>query len=158
MALQSYVFYRKHAEPSHADLQAAIDAEGFDYRLPPSFAADSRCVICVRGTFEGLESCFDYGQAEYRATDWNWLPPGLMVPKSPNVVSAFNVFSNAQEVVGMLVVSSVLTKLTDGAMYSEFFQDDFMDAKDCVQICRRFVEEARHQFDGPSKLRRAETD
>lgn len=153
MALQSYVFYRKHAEPSQAELQAAILAEGFDYRLPATFVIDSGSALCIRGTFEGLESCFDYGRAEYHAVDWDWLPDGLAVPGDPEVVSAFNVYSNAQEVVGMLTVASVLTRLTDGFMFSEFFQSDFMGSADCVEICGRFIEEARAQFDGPSKLR-----
>jgi len=153
MAMQTYVFFQKADIPSLDNLQAAILKEGFKYELPNNFEISKLDESFIEGKFEGLESCFDYLYDKYDAADWDWSEDDLNKLGSPDGLSVFNTYSNAQEITGMLVVSSVLTKLTSGVMLSEFFEDDLISPEECVKLAKDIIENSRDQFNGPSKLR-----
>jgi hypothetical protein len=153
MAMQTYVFYQKSKEPSLEQLQTAIKEAGFDYDLPESFNINIAEPTFIEGKFEALESCFDFQQDKYNSDDWEWDEADLKVLGRPEVFSVFNTYSNAQEITGMLVVSSVLTNITGGAMLSEFFVDDLLTNANCIEIAKDIIENSREQFNGPSKMR-----
>ena len=153
MSMQTFVFYKKHKQPTLEQLQAEITASGFDYQLPKSFELDITEPNFTAGVFESLESGFDYLQDEYDNEDWEWDENDIKILNCPEVLSVFNTYSNAQEIVAMLIVSSVLAKITDGVMLSDFFEDELIRSENCVEFAKSAVENSRDQFSGPSKMR-----
>ena len=153
MTLQTIVFFDSENLPELKTLQIAIRDSGFDFKLPDNLYLTSSTPILAKGEFEGLESCFDYVFHPYREQDWTLNESDQGLVKKSNVISFFNVNSNAQEVVGMLVTASVLATVTHGVMLSEFFSDNIIPSKYCIEFAKETIEEARMQFNGPSNLR-----
>ena len=153
MSLQTYVFLKKDQHPPVEKLQSTITQHGFDYLLPKSInlLADTR--VLIEGKFEGLESCFDYLTTPYNEDDWTWADPDKTVFKEYDLVSVFNAYANAQEIVGMIVTASVLTHMAGGTLFSEYFDDDLIPADRCINFAKETIESSRNQFCGPSKLR-----
>jgi len=155
MSMQTYVFFNKENMPSVKRLQKSIKKYGFDYELPVDFVIDNSQNSFIDGRFEGLESGFDYSSESYQKSDWSWGKKEKKKIGKPDTVALFNSFSNAQEIVGMMIVSSVLTELTDGVMLSEFFDEDLVTAKNSINFAKNIVQNSREQFDGPSTTRQA---
>jgi hypothetical protein len=153
MTMQTYVFFDKENLPTLEELQSAIIENGFDYKLPENMNLVIEAPEFIKGSFEGLESCFDYLYDPYQDEDWEWTDEDIKLLNNPNVVSVFNTYSNAQEIVGMLAVSSVLTKITNGVMLSDFFDDELISKNKCIEFARETIENSRDQFSGPSKMR-----
>ena len=153
MTMQTYVFLNKKDMPDLENLQSAITNNGFDYQLPKTMDVYSNSPVFVEGKFEGLESCFDYLFDPYQEDDWEWTEDENKLIKSPDYVAVFNTFSNAQEIVGMLVTSSVLTKLTNSVMLSDFFDDELIPSNECIEFAKDVIQASRDQFSGPSKMR-----
>ncbi|MBF7074443.1 hypothetical protein ISG33_13635 [Glaciecola sp. MH2013] len=153
MAMQTYVFFTKDSAPTIEELKDAIKENGFEFELPAEFKLDCSEPTFFKCNFETLESGFDYFLGLYNSDDFDWEPEDLTKLKEPEIVAAFNTYSNAQEIAGMLTVSSVLTKITNGAMYSDFFDDELWTSKDCIEISKEIIENSRDQFSGPSKMR-----
>ncbi len=153
MTMQTYVFMKKTDVPTLDELQTAITDNGFDYQLPEGMDLFEKSSTFIEGKFEGLESCFDYLFDPYDANDWEWTVDDKKLLNSPDCLAVFNTFSNAQEIVGMLVTSSVLTKISNGVMLSDFFDDELVPAGECIDFAKDIVEGSREQFSGPSKLR-----
>jgi len=153
MTMQTYVFFDTENLPTLEELQSAIIENGFDYNLPESMNLKADSPVFIEGKFEGLESCFDYLYDPYQEDDWEWSEEDTKLLKSPNVVAVFNTYSNAQEIAGMLVTSSALTKITNGVMLSDFFDDELIPSSECVDFAKDTIEDSRDQFSGPSKMR-----
>ncbi len=153
MTMQTYVFFDKENLPTLKELQSAIIENGFDYNLPENMNLLSDSSEFIKGKFEGLESCFDYLCDPYQEGDWEWTDEDMLLLKTPNVISVFNTYSNAQEIVGMLVISSVLTKITSGVMLSDFFDDELIPPNECIEFAKETIDSSRDQFSGPSKMR-----
>lgn len=158
MSLQTYVFFKKDRHPSVERLQSNITQQGFNFVLPESINLLTDTRVLIEGKFEGLESCFDYLSAAYNEDDWPWAEPDKTIFKEYDLVSVFNAYSNAQEIVGMIVTASVLTHMTSGTLFSEFFDDDLISADRCIAFAKETIEASRDQFCGPSKLRRSSFD
>ncbi|MEJ2424484.1 MAG: hypothetical protein P8101_08465 [Candidatus Thiodiazotropha sp.] len=153
MTMQTYVFFDEENLPTLEKLQTAIIENGFDYQLPNNVNLVSKDPELIKGTFEGLESCVDYLYDTYQVEDWEWNDDDIKILRNPNVVSVFNTYSNAQEIAGMLVISSVLTKITSGVMLSDFFDDELIPKDDCIEFAKEIIENSRDQFAGSSKMR-----
>ena len=153
MTMQTYDFYKKDNLPTVEELQSAIAKNGFNYRLPEAMTLIDKNPVLIKGSFEGLESCFDYVLDPYEDDDWQWTEDDTQLLDGADVVSVFNTYSNAQEIVGMLVVSSVLTKLTNGVMLSDFFDDELITSAECIDFAKEIIEGSREQFSGPSAMR-----
>ena len=69
-------------------------------------------------------------------------------------IAVFNTYSNAQEIVGMLVTACVLTKHCDGVLLSDFFEDELIGPDECMGFLQDRMPGIREQFNGPSKMRR----
>jgi hypothetical protein len=153
MAMQTYVFLSKDNLPSLQTLQKAIIENGFDFQLPDEMNLSSDSPVFIEGKFEGLESCFDYLLEPYEDDDWEWSVDDKILINSSDYIAAFNTYSNAQEIVGMLATSSVLTKLTNSVMLSDSFEQELISSDNCIEFAKGIIASSRDQFSGPSKMR-----
>ena len=151
--MQTYVFLIKKDMPDLQTLQEEIIENGFDYKLPETIDIFTNSQVFIEGKFEGLESCFDYLLDPYHKDDWEWTEDDKKLIKSPDHIAVFNTYSNAQEIVGMLTVSSVLAKYTNSVMLSDFFDDELIPSNECIEFAKDVIEGSRDQFSGPSKMR-----
>ncbi|MDF1780156.1 MAG: hypothetical protein P1U67_02555 [Alcanivoracaceae bacterium] len=155
MAMQTYVFYEKDKQPDLQALAAVIKEKGIDYSFGEEFDLEASEYGFASGKFEGLESGFDFVRDVYNPDDWNWEENDLPILGHPYYIAVFNTYSNAQEIVGMMAVSSVLAEITGGAMFSDFFDDELIRPEKAFEMANDIIENSRDQFNGPSKIRAA---
>lgn len=155
MAMQTYVFFKREKMPTTEELQKEIRNSGFDLIIPEQLDLKFKSPVCVHAEFEGLESEFDYVHDDYDPDEWSWEPSDMDVLGNPDAISVWNTYSNAQEIVGMLITAAAMSKLTGGPIYSDFFSEDLVGSEEVVAFVSDIVEGAREQFSGPSKVRKA---
>ena len=155
MAMQTYVFYEKDKQPDLETLAAAIKQKGIDYAFGDGFDLQASEYAFAPGKFEGLDSGFDFIRDLYNPDDWNWEEHDLPILGHPYYIAVFNTYSNAQEIVGMMVVSSALAEITGGVMLSDFFDDELIKSGSAFEMAKEIIDSSRDQFDGPSKIRAA---
>lgn len=154
MAMQSYVFMKKGNLPTVDELNKAIAEEGLSLTLPVGMGLSSNESKFIEGDFEGLESCFDYLFDGYNPGDWEWTDEDIALIGDSDGIAVFNTYSNAQEIVGMLVTACVLTKHCNGVLLSDFFDDELIGSEECMEFIQGRMPGIREQFNGPSKMRR----
>jgi len=159
MSMEIYVFCKKEKIPTTLELQKAIKDFGFDYTLSKQFNITNSDFNFYMGDFEGLESGFDYILEPYLVENWDFEGDYQDVLKEYDSVAVFGTFSNAQEIVAMVITASILCHLSDGIMLSDFFFDgEFVKSKEAIENAKYIVENSREQFDGPSTTRKAVLD
>ncbi|MDX1572108.1 MAG: hypothetical protein R3200_16610, partial [Xanthomonadales bacterium] len=72
-----------------------------------------------------------------------------------STLAMFSTYSNAQEVMGMLIASGVLAADFDGVLLAEFFEDEMLVGSACAALIDSRIHGIREQFDGPSRIREA---
>ena len=154
MAMQSYVFMNRENLPTVDELNKAIAEEALSLTLPIGMSLSVSESTFVKGDFEGLESCFDYLFDGYNPGDWEWTEEDVALIGDSDGIAVFNTYSNAQEIVGMLVTACVLTKHCDGVLLSDFFEDELIGPDECMGFLQDRMPGIREQFNGPSKMRR----
>ena len=155
MSMEIYIFTKKESIPNPTELQIAIHKAGFNYTLAEKFDTKSEEFNFWMGSFEGLESGCDYVVDSYNTEDWDFNTGELELIGNADCVVTLGAFSNAQEIVAMQVIASVLTEMTGAVMLSDFFWDEFIKADEAVSEAARIVENSREQFNGPSSTRAA---
>lgn len=153
------VFVKKAKLPTVEQLQSAIEQEGFKYKLNDNFDIQNNQFSFFMGSFEGLESGFDYILEDYISQDWEFESQYAKKIENYDGVAILGAFANAQEIVAMVIVSSMICKLSGGLMRSDFFFDgEFVDANDAIGKAKSLISNLREQFDGASTTRQAILD
>ncbi len=153
--MEIYIFTKKEKIPTTKELQEAINKAGFDYTLAEGFDTKSVAFDFWMGSFEGLESGCDYVVDSYDKEDWDFDDAQREAIGDVDCVVTLGTFSNAQEIVAMLVISSVLTKMMGAVTVSDFFWEDIIQSDEAIDAAKGIIENSREQFNGPSTTRAA---
>jgi hypothetical protein len=153
MSIEIYIFTKREKIPTTKQLQEAISKAGFDYTLAKGFDTRSVEFGFWMGSFEGLESGCDYIVDSYDKEDWDFDDTQIEAIGDIDCVVTLGTFSNAQEIVAMLIISSVLTEMMGATMVGDFFWEDIIKSDEALNEARNIIENSRKQFDGPSTTR-----
>ena len=153
MSMETYIFTKKEKIPTTKELQEAITIAGFDYTIADGLDTTSDEFKFWMGSFEGLESGCDYVVDVYNEDDWNFEDKDKAKIGDVDSVITLGTFSNAQEIVAMMIISSLLSQITGGVMISDFFSEDIIDSSETLKMAKEIVEDSREQFKGASTMR-----
>ena len=153
MSLENYVFLNRM--PSPATWGEAIAARGYGLRLPSGFDYPRDEPAFVPCRFEDVESGFDLMVEPLDLNDFDFEEEHLSLIGKRDTLAMFRTYSNAQEVMGMIVASGVLAADFDGVLLADFFEDELLVGSACVSFIESRIEGIREQFEGPSRIRQA---
>ena len=153
MSIQNFVFLKGKQLLSGANLEGALNEHELALILPDSFDLASEALLRVDAEFETLPCVFDYALADYQHKDWSWSDEDAEQFADCEAVAMFNCFSNAQEIMALMVTSCVLAQHIDGLLYAPVFHDGLIESHEAMDLLRKHYNDIKSQFNGVSKLR-----
>ncbi|WP_154222827.1 hypothetical protein [Marinicella rhabdoformis] len=153
MSIQNFVFLRDKQLLSGANLESALNQHELALSLPDSFDLTSETLLRVDAEFETLPCVFDYALADYQHKDWSWSDEDEARFDGCEAVAMFNCFSNAQEIMALMITSCVLAKQARGLLYAPVFHDGLLASHEALDLLFKHFDDIKSQFNGVSKLR-----
>ena len=153
MSIQNFVFLKDKQLLSEADLEGALKQNELALSLPGSFDLTSETLLRVDAEFEALSCVFDYALADYQHKDWSWSDEDAERFADCEAVAMFNCFSNAQEIMALMVTSCVLAQHVNGLLYAPVFHDGLIESHEAMGLMHKHYDDIKSQFNGVSKLR-----
>jgi hypothetical protein len=151
----SYLICHSTRVPDPVELANALSGMGVTF--PDLFDARTQVDRFVPCSFEGLLSGFDFANEQYDPGLFELTGDEAVRIGDRDTVLRFSTYSNAQEIAGAAVVSSVLARLTGGALITEF-EEDILWGIDAIAWLSEFLPPTREQFNGPCKFRSFASD
>jgi hypothetical protein len=146
----SYLICHSTSIPDPVELAKALSDLGVTF--PELFDARRQVDSFVSCSFEGLLSGFDFATEKYGADLFDLSSDERSRIGDGDTVLRFSTYSNAQEIAGAAVVSSVLARLTGGALITEF-EENILWRAGAIGWLSEFLPPTRQQCNGPCKFR-----
>lgn len=153
MSIQNFVFLNEKQLLSGLDLEGALKQHELALSLPDSFDLSSETLLRVDTKFETLPCVFDYALADYQHKDWSWSDEDTEQFADCEAVAMFNCFSNAQEIMALMMTSCVLAAQVQGLLYAPVFHDGLIESHETMDLLHKHYDDIKSQFNGVSKLR-----
>jgi hypothetical protein len=146
----SYLICHSTRVPDPVELAKALSDMGVEF--PELFDPGTQVGRFVPCSFEGLLSGFDFATEQYGPDLFELSSDEILRIGDRDTVLRFSTYSNAQEIARAAVVSSVLARLTGGALITEF-EEDILWGIDAIAWLSEFLPPTREQCNGPCKFR-----
>lgn len=153
MSIQNFVFLKDKDGLELQHLIEAISQQKLMLKLPADFNLSSEVLLKVEAEFKALPCVFDYAMADYHHKDWSWADEDVAWFEDCQAVAMFNCYSNAQEIMALMVSSCVLAHHTGGLLYAPVFHDGLITGDEALGLLNKHHDDIKAQFNGVSKLR-----